>query len=389
MVKQQVWKILLPIIFVAIAAAAAVGMYAARPKPQFDPPSPPSLLVQVAQIEYQQVRFTVRSQGSVSPRTQTTLVAEAQGQIVEVSPAFVSGGFFREGDVLIRIDPRNYEAAVKRARANVARAATQLETESALAGYAAEDYERLRRLNPAQAPASELALRKPQMKQALAELQSAEADLDKALGDLDRTVIRAPYDGLVRDKIADVGQYVSPGTQLGVTFAVDRAEVRLPVTQNDLQYLDIGKLRLNSPIDVILKANLGGSDFVWQGVIRRSEGVFDTGSRVLYLVAEIDDPYDLNSGSQVPLLMGTFVSAEIGGRDAGRLALVPRHALQRGATLWLVDKEMRIYPREVEVARRDDHFVYISAGVDEGESYCVTPIDQPLPGMQVRVSTQT
>ena len=154
--------------------------------------------------------FSVRSQGSVSPRTQTTLVAEAQGQIIDVSPAFVSGGFFRKGDVLIRIDPRNYEANVKRARANVARAVTQLETESALAGYAAQDYERLRRVNPDQGPASGLALRKPQMKQALAELHSTEADLDKALGDLDRTVIRAPYDGMVRNKVADVGQYVSP-----------------------------------------------------------------------------------------------------------------------------------------------------------------------------------
>jgi len=314
------------------------------------------------------------------------LVAEAQGQIVEVSPTFVSGGFFRKGDVLLRIDPRNYEAAVKRARAAVARAATQLETESALAGYAKEDYERLRRINPNTGPASELTLRKPQMKEALAELQSAEADLDKAQGDLARTVIRAPYDGLVREKIADVGQYVAPGTQLGVTFAVDIAEVRLPVTQNDLLYLDIGKLRLNSPIDVTLTANLGGSNFTWQAVVRRSEGVFDTGSRVLYLVAEIEDPYDLDGDGAVPLLMGTFVAAEIGGRDAGELVLVPRHALQRGTTLWVVDEDLRMQPRQVEVVRRDDKFVYIAAGVEDGERYCVTPIDQPLPGMKVRLS---
>ncbi len=380
-------KIVLPFVFIAVAVVIAVAMYAARPEAQFDPPEPPSLLVEVDQIEFREVTFTVKSQGTISPRTQTTLVAEAQGQIVEVSPAFVSGGFFRQGDILIRIDPRNYEATVKRARANVARAATQLETESALAGYAEEDYERLRRVNPGQGPASQLALRKPQMKQALAELQSAEADLDKALGDLDRTIIRAPYDGLVRNKVADVGQYVSPGTTLGVTFAVDIAEVRLPVTQNDLQYLDIAKLRLNSPIDVKLKAHLGGADFTWRGIVRRTEGVFDTTSRVLYLVAEIEDPYDLNGGSQVPLLMGTFVAAEIGGREAGRVALVPRHALQRGTTLWLVDEEQRIYPREVGVERRDDNFVYISTGVEDGENYCVTPIDRPLPGMKVRLSS--
>ncbi len=382
----RVWKISLPFIILAGATALAVAMYAVRPEAQHTPVPPPTLLVEVASIETQPVQHMVRSQGTVAPRTQTTLVAEAQGQIIEVSPSFVAGGFFRKGDVLIRIDPRNYQSAVKRARAEVARAATQLETESALAGYAAEDYERLRRVNPNQPPASELALRKPQMRQALAELQSAEAGLEEAEGDLERTVIRAPYDGLVRDKIADVGQYVSPGSQLGVTFAVDIAEVRLPVTQNDLQFLDVGKLRLNSPIEVRLWASLGDSDFSWSGVVRRSEGVFDTSSRVLYLVAEIADPYDLDGNGEVPLLMGTFVAAEIGGREAGELALVPRHSLQRGSTLWMVDEEGRIYPREVEVVRRDDDHVYIAGGVEVGERYCVTPIDQPLPGMKVRVS---
>ena len=381
------WKVALPFIFLGVSTIAAIAMFAARPEAEFAAPELPSLLVQVQTIERQSVTFTVRSQGSISPRTQTTLVAEAQGQIIEVSPAFVSGGFFRKGDVLIRIDPRNYASAVKRARADVARAATQLETESALAGYAEKDWERLRRVNPLQAPATELALRKPQMKQAIAELQSTEADLEKAMGDLDRTVIRAPYDGLVRDKIADVGQYVSPGSQLGVTFAVDVAEVRLPVTQGDLQYIDINALRVNTPIEVSLTARLGGSDFTWQAIVRRSEGVFDATSRVLYLVAEIVDPYDLDGRGQIPLLMGTFVSAEIRGREAGELVLVPRHALQRGSTLWLVDDNQKIFPREVEVVRRDDDFAYIAGGVEAGERYCVTPLDQPLPGMKVRLGT--
>ena len=381
------WKISLPFIFIGVSTIVAFAMFAARPEAEFTAPEPPSLLVQVQTIERQPVTFTVRSQGSISPRTQTTLVAEAQGQIIEVSAAFVSGGFFRKGDVLIRIDPRNYASAVKRARADVARAATQLETESALAGYAEKDWERLRKVNPLQAPATELALRKPQMKQAIAELQSTEADLEKAMGDLDRTVIRAPYDGLVRDKIADVGQYVSPGSQLGVAFAVDVAEVRLPVTQGDLQYIDINALRFNTPIEVSLTAKLGGTDFTWQAVVHRSEGVFDATSRVLYLVAEIVDPYDLDGSGQVPLLMGTFVAAEIRGREAGELVLVPRHALQRGSTLWLVDDNQKIFPREVEVVRRDDDFAYIAGGVEAGERYCVTPLDQPLPGMKVRLGT--
>ena len=383
---NRLLKFSLPILFLAVASGIAAVMIAARPEAKFIPPPPPTLLVEVATIERQPVTHTIQSQGTIAPRTQTTLVAEAAGQIIEVAPAFVSGGFFRKGDVLIRIDPRNYASTVKRARANVARAATQLETERGLAGYAKADWERLRKLDPARGPGTDLALRKPQMRQAIAELQSAEADLEKAEGDLERTVIRAPYDGMVREKIADVGQYVNVGSQLAVTFAVDLAEVRLPVTQQDLRYLDINRIRNNDPLNVSLSAVLGGETFTWQGVISRSEGVFDTTSRVLYLVAQIKDPYDLDGQGSVPLLMGTFVAAEIEGREAGDLALVPRHAMQRGNTLWMVDESQKIRPREVEVIRRDDDYVYVGTGVDEGETYCLTPLDQPLPGMQVRVS---
>ncbi len=364
-----------------------MAMFAARPEAKFNPPPPPTLLIEAATIKRQPVVHTVRSQGTIAPRTQTTLVAEAAGQIIEVSPSFVSGGFFRKGDVLVRIDPRNYVSALKRARAAVARAATQLETERGLAGYAKADWQRLRRLDPARGPGTDLALRKPQMRQAVAELQSAEADLEQAEGDLDRTVIRAPYHGLLRTKLADVGQYVNVGSQLAATFAVDIAEVRLPVTQQDLQYIDIVKIRTGQDLSVTLRANLGGADYRWRGVIDRSEGVFDVDSRVLYLVAQIEDPYDLAGTGRVPLLVGTFVTAEIEGQAAGDLALVPRHAMQKGSTLWMLDEQMRIYPRDVEVVRRDNNFAYIGSGVKSGEKYCLTPIDQPLPGMQVRIAS--
>ncbi len=382
---HRYWKIALPFIFIAAAVIAAYAMIGSRTETQKVAVQVPTLLVQVAIATRQPVTFTVESQGSVIPRTETTIVAEASGRIVEVSDAFVSGGRFAAGDVLIRIDPRNYESALLRAQANVARAETQLATESALAGYAEEDWQRLRQTTPGAAPATELALRKPQLQQALAELHFAEAEWKDAEGDLDRTTIRAPYNGRVRDKVADIGQYVNVGSEIARIFAVDFAEVRLPVTQRDLQYLDITKLRSNEPFDVMLSAELAGTVSRWSAKITRTEGVFDTTSRVLYLVAQIQDPYAYAEGATSDeLLMGMFVSAEIDGREAGDLFLIPRHSLERGSTLWVVDDESRIYPRELNVVRRDDNFVYVADGLDEGERYCVTPIDQPLPGMKVR-----
>ena len=383
-------KKILPVLIIVFASAAAWALVNARPEVATASIAPPALLVDVVQARRNPVTFSVQSQGSVAPRTQTTLVAEASGQIVEVSPAFVSGGFFRKDDVLVRIDPRNYESVVKRARAAVARAETQLATETATASYAKEDYARLQRLNPNTGPASALALRKPQLSAAMAELQSAQADLEKAEGDLDRTVIRAPYDGLVRQKIADVGQYVNVGSQLAMTFAIDIAEVRLPITQNDLQYLDLTKLRAGLPLEVVLQTQLGGETVSWAAVITRSEGVFDADTRVLYLVAQVADPYGLQrgaEGAQVPLMMGTFVSAQIAGRPGGDLSVVPRQSIYRGETIWLVDDDSTIRPARVDVVRADENFFYISDGLMEGDRYCATAVEQPLPGMKVRVSS--
>ena len=383
-------KKILPVLIIVFASAAAWALVNARPEVATASIAPPALLVDVVQARRNPVTFSVQSQGSVAPRTQTTLVAEASGQIVEVSPAFVSGGFFRKDDVLVRIDPRNYESVVKRARAAVARAETQLATETATASYAKEDYARLQRLNPNTGPASALALRKPQLSAAMAELQSAQADLEKAEGDLDRTVIRAPYDGLVRQKIADVGQYVNVGSQLAMTFAIDIAEVRLPITQNDLQYLDLTKLRAGLPLEVVLQTQLGGETVSWAAVITRSEGVFDADTRVLYLVAQVADPYGLQrdaEGAQVPLMMGTFVSAQIAGRPGGDLFVVPRQSIYRGETIWLVDDDSTIRPARVDVVRADENFFYISDGLMEGDRYCATAVEQPLPGMKVRVSS--
>ena len=381
----RILKIILPVAFIVAAVVASFAMIQARPETPKEAVPKPALLVSVATARREPIKFVVRSRGLVSPRTQTTLVSEVSGQIAEVSPAFVSGGFFARGDVLIRIDPRNYETVVKRARAEVARARTGVATENALAGYAFEDWERLRELNASAGPASELTLRKPQLQQALAELESREAELEKVEEDLQRTVIRAPYDGMVREKLADVGQYVNVGAQLARTFAVDLAEVRLPVTQKDLRFLDLGKLDAGGELPVVLSATIGDQLFEWEARVVRSEGVFDASSRVLYVVAQVDDPYDLADSGREPLRMGTFVTAAISGLPGGELVAVPRHALSRGTTLWVVDSNSTIQPRTVGVVRTDEDLAYLDGGVADGEIYVTTPIDHPLPGMRVRL----
>lgn len=384
---KRTTKVVLPVVILGVFVLAAM-VFAARPEPERKAPPKPALLVDVATASREAVTFVVHSQGAVTARTQTTLVSEVAGQIVEVAPAFVSGGFFKRGDVLVRIDPRNYETTVKRARSEVAQAETKVATEHALAGYAFLDWQRLRSLDAAQRPASDLALRKPQLAEAVAGLEFAEANLQKAEEDLNRTVIRAPYDGLVRSKRADVGQFVNTGTALADTFAIDYAEVRLPLPQNELQYLDLPTSVGDDFLPVTLRADVGGVPHTWEGRIVRTEGVFDPQSRVLHVVAQVDDPYRTEADAVgEPLRIGTFVTASIEGRAGGDLFVIPRHSLQRGQTLWLVEEDMTIAPRDLEILRSDEEFAYVAAGLNVGDRYTVTPPEQPLPGMAVRINS--
>lgn len=385
MIRKLAW-VLIGLAIFGVATLGAAAMFMSREQVATRPPPPPSLLVEVAEASREPVTFSIYSQGSVTPRTQTTLQSEVSGQIIEVSGSFVSGGFFAAGDILVRIDPRLYETNLKRAAAAVARAETQVATETALAGYALEDWQRLRQLDATAAEASELTLRKPQLAEAIASLDSAEADLTQASEDLERTVIRAPYAGMVRNKRADLGQYVNTGTPLAEIFGTDYAEVRLPLTQADLRYIELPQPGQPASLPVSLTASLGGEVHTWWGTIVRSEGVFDETRRVLHVVAEIVDPYDTAGNGKTPARVGTFVSAEIRGREGGALFVVPRSALHRGDTVWVVDQDLRIQPRSVNVVRTSERSAFIDGGIENGDRYCLNPPDQPLPGMKVRLS---
>ena len=379
---------LISIAILASAVGGAFVMVQTRAAPTQTEREIPVLLVDAIEARREPVFFRVNTQGAVTPRTESNLVSEVSGQIVEVASNYVAGGFFRKGELLLRIDPRNYQSALKSAQANVARVQTQVAKENALANFALDDWKTLRDLNASTGPISDLALRKPQLAEAIAESISAEAALEKAQEDLNRTSIRAPYDGMVQEKRADVGQYVNTGSQLALIFATDYAEIRLPITQRELALVDLPSADGSSlPLPVTLTSQAGKIQHTWQGLIVRSEGVFDSASRVLYVVAQVEVPYNQSGRNGELLRIGTFVTASIQGRFGGALFTIPRHALQRGETLWIIDEQQKIYPRDVQIVSTDEEYAYVDGGLVNGDRYTITPIDQPLPGMPVRVNT--
>jgi len=365
-------RLLLGAAILAAAAGIAVGLAKGLrhepPKREIDDRA---LLVDVVPLETLSAQLAVRSQGTVLPRTQTMLGAEVSGTIVAISPKFIPGGVFAAGEVLMRIDATDYQVAVRQAEALVKQRRIEFDGAAKLRqqGYRAE----------------------AEYASAAAALASAEAELVRAQRNLERTEIRLPYEGMVLSKDADLGQFVSPGARLGVTFATDYAEVRLPLTDQDLAFVDLPEAMeiaatgaSEGPL-AALSATRMGKPAQWQARIVRSEGVVDEKSRVTYAVARIDDPYRLHSEG-IPLPVGTFVTADIAGRSLDDVIRVPRSALRAASQLLIVDDDNRIRIRDVEVIRADARYAYIGAGAEPGERIAVSAIETPLNGMYVRTT---
>ncbi len=363
-------RILLILGIPALALVAAVAMMSLRQEPpkkervELDP------LVDVVELERMTTNFEVRSQGTVRPRTETILSAEVSGTITSISPKFLAGGVFQANEVLMRIDPTNYEVAVDQANALVAQRQIEYEGAKKLRnqGYRAE---------------SEFA-------SAAAALASAKAEQVRARRNLERTYIRLPYEGIVRSKEADIGQFVNPGTRLGITVSTEYAEVRLPLTDQDLAFVDlpgaaaVTKTGSASGPTVLLSAVQKGVRQEWQATIVRSEGVVDEKSRVTYAVARIADPYRLHSdGSALP--MGTFVTASIEGTAVADVFRVQNTAIRGSNRLLLVDADSRIRSRTVDVIRADSQFTYMT-GLNDGDRVVVSALEAPFDGMVVRTA---
>jgi len=391
-VTSKYLKPLLPVILVACSLLVAVLLFLSRPDTAIAPAKPVVALVDVAEVQLQDLRIPVQAQGTVMPHRQTTLISEVGGLITEASTAFNAGGFVAEGDVLVRIDDRDYQAALLRARAAVATAESTMAQEKGRAAVALREWQNLPKNAQRSQEAADLYLRKPQLEQAQAQLLSAQADLRKAQDDLDRTVIRAPYDCLVAEKRSDLGQFVSPGSPIAEVFSVDYAEVRLAVPQTKLEYLDLpgvsGFDAEDTPL-VDIYTDVAGLVTHWVGRLHRTEAAIDERSRVLFAVARIDDPYGLRSQETQPLRIGTFVKANIIGREMSGLVVLPRYVLRTGNQLWVVDDQLKLRNRQVTTLRTGGDEIYVSSGLQTGDLVALTNLSGALPGMDVRINSRT
>jgi len=431
--KPERRRIVAPLAILAVGAAIVFAILATRSPVAPRPPDTPRPMVRAVTVEPERVQLVVHASGTVTPSTAGDLVPQVSGEIVWVSDVFAPGGFFVKGEPLLRIDRADYEVALESARANVAAAQSE---------YARASKERKRQQRLAdQSVSSESRIDDAENAYlvARARLREARSQLERASRDIERTEIAAPYDGRVRSESVDVGQFVSRGTPVARLYAVDFAEVRLPLPDRELAFLDLaldyreparheppsgepaageptspeptarelpgetglriersddapGVGALSDPV-VRLSTEFAGAVHTWEGHIVRTEGEIDAKSRMVHVVARISDPYGRSSEvARPPLAVGLFVNAEIMGRVIDEAFVIPRAALRdwEGSAVdqvLVLDGESRLRFREVEVLRAERDRVIVGAGLEAGERVCVSPLRVVTDGMFVEVAS--
>jgi len=357
--------------------------------------------VQVQTLAAQDFQVKLDSFGIVKPRTQSVLVAQVSGQITAISDNFRDGEFFQKGDVLVTLDDRDYQAELKIAKAGVLNAEQALLEEQAKAAQANEDWQRLG--NGEQA--NDLVLRKPQLAAAQAQLWSAQAKYEKADLAFERTKIIAPYSGRILKKHVDVGQVVSTNSKLADIFATDKVEIRLPIHNSDLAFIDLPEQysdqseRTNNLNEVSFTSDLIRGQ-KWQGQLIRTEGSIDDNAQQLYVVAQIDNPFKRSvagskqksqqQSAQQPLQqkmtikIGQYLKAKISGKLLSQAMIIPNTSIYQGSYVYIVVDGL-LQRRAVTIAWQNDITALISSGLDFGQQLVLTSLGQVSSGTAVSI----
>jgi RND family efflux transporter MFP subunit len=368
---------IIPVVIVLGFLMGAVTLMATAPELVPTAPAPIAKTVRILEINPENVQLTVNSQGSVMPSTESQLIPEVSGRIIWMSPNLVAGGYFSAGDVLLRVDQVDYKNESDRAKASLSRAQAEQQ-------HAQFEYRRLVSLEERKLTSrSQLENGLRAYRVADAALQDAKVNYLQAQQNLERTQLLAPFTGLVRSESVDIGQFVSRGSAIATIYANDLVEVRLPIADRQLAFLNLpptlrGELPDNMRPNVTLSAEYAGQQLSWQGQIVRMEAEIDVSSRMVQLVARVE-----NQPDAAPLSVGLFVNAEIQGLTAANIVVLPRQALRNNNQVLVVDADNKLHFRDIEPLRLYQDSVLIKSGLKRGERVCISPLQTAIEGMSV------
>jgi RND family efflux transporter MFP subunit len=371
------------LIFVAILIFAM--MMATREEVTRQKMTLPAPMVKTIKAVVGPERVRITGEGTVSPLREIDLVSQVGGRVVFMSPALVDGGMFEKNDILLRIDPVDYELAVKAAQARVKDLESRLMLTEEEAEAAREEW-KIQNDGDDNTSPPPLVAKEPQLAAANAALAGAKADLDKARLNLERTNIKAPFDGRISSKSVDLGQFVGVGQRLGALFSVEAAEISVPLENVDLRWIEVPGFTSGnvSESETRVIADIAGETVIREAKLMRTEGRLDARTRMVNVIVRVERPYD----KMPPLAVGLFVRVEIEGVTLPNALWLPRSTIREGGIVYIVDSESRIRFRQVEIARYDRDEVLILSGLASGDLIVISPMKIVTEGMKVKHGQQ-
>lgn len=375
-----------------LAFGAGVAVYFLTNKPQASraPQPPSSLLVEAQSLQPEEHTIVLRAMGTIIPSEKINLIPRVGGQIISIHEEFIPGGFFRQGESLMRIDPRDYELAVSQKESELAKAENDLALEMGRQEIAQQESDLLK--DRIQVEDMGLILRRPQLRMYQAAVEGAKSSLEKALLDLERTNVLAPFNAMILSREVNLGSQVSTATRLAELVGTDEYWVEVSVPVDDLQWIDIPRSGSETTGSVVRIYN----DMAWgrrfrEGNVLRLTGQLEEQGRMARLLIAIKDPLCLEKehADQPELLLGQYVRAEIEGRKISNAFAVPRSALRDGEYLWIMTPENTLEVRKVELFWRGRNMVYLQEGVLPGERLIVSDLAAPVEGMSLRMANAT
>ncbi|NOZ43319.1 MAG: efflux RND transporter periplasmic adaptor subunit [Alphaproteobacteria bacterium] len=377
---NSIKRLLLPVAIIAVASLISYALVLAKPEPEKKPPTEIARHIRAVVAHKSKITLSVITQGTVKPKQTIELVPQVSGRIVYVSKKFVAGGRFKKGELILRLDPRDYHYAITALEARLSEGRQQLIREQAEGALARSEWQKL-----GKGKASALTLRKPQLANVRAKLKAAKANLDVARLNLERTEIRAPFNGLLATKNVDFGQFITVGTKIGKFYSTDVLEVRLPMSSLNLSQFDIAGLRAGRvKPDVTLTGRFANQEDYWKGRIVRTEGVVDVKTRIMFVVAQLRGKQLLSVKRQQPITIGEFVSAKIAGRTYNNIFKLPREVLRQGDQVLVIDKNNQLRTRIVTVIKSDRDYVVITKGLKEGDIVDTSQLGANVDGLLVK-----
>ena len=372
-------------VILLLAVLVMTAIHLTEPKAQRTSASKrTAMLVEITHGERGTFEPEIVVMGTVRPENEITLSPRVSGEIVSVSPSFTPGGFVEEDEVLLQIDPSDYEVVLLQRKSELLQTKADLELELGRQDLALKDYRELE--GSISSEYKSLVLRAPQLDIAKSRVDAAEAAVRRAELDLERTRIRAPFAAHIINREANVGSQVSPGESLGELVGIEHYWVEAAVPVSSLRWIDFSEEHESGGSKVLIRNRTGWPEGIFrEGNIHRLIGELQDQTRLARVLITVADPlsHEPESSDLPPLMIGSFVEARIAGKAIRDVIRVNRNYIRQNDTIW-IDENGVLRIRDLEIVFRDDDYAYVRSGLGTGDAVITTNLATVFDGAALR-----